>query len=182
MGMGMSVSPQIWQQFVDLVFQNDITKRKQNFDVIMDDTFIHSTKEEHMDDLMDLFKVLRTYGLKILPHKCQFFKKKIVYMGLEFQVKDRKVRYTPLKDRCEAIRNLESPKTLKQTRAFCGMVNFLSSFLPNLRCFLIPIYDLQKNSKKFKWTEEAEKAFKEIKELLFSPPVLRAPNPEGLFN
>ena len=61
MGMGMSVSPQIWQQFVDLVFQDDLIKRKQNLDVIMDDTFIHSTAEEHMDDLMDLFKVLRKY-------------------------------------------------------------------------------------------------------------------------
>ena len=88
MGMGMSVSPQIWQQFVDLVFQDDIIKRKQNFDVIMDDTFIHSTKEEHVDYLMDLFKVLQKYGLKISHHKCQFFKKKIVYMGLEFQVKN----------------------------------------------------------------------------------------------
>ena len=37
----------------------------------MDDTFIHSTKEEHMDDLRDLFKVLQKYGLKISPHKCQ---------------------------------------------------------------------------------------------------------------
>ena len=51
----------------------------------MDDTFIHSTEEEHMNDLMDLFK------------------KKIVYMGLEFQVKDDKVHYTPLKDKCGAI-------------------------------------------------------------------------------
>ena len=42
MGMGMSVSPQIWQQFVDLVFQDDLIKRKQNFDVIMDDTFIRT--------------------------------------------------------------------------------------------------------------------------------------------
>ena len=133
MGMGMSVSPQIWQQFVDIVFQDDITKRKQNFGVIMDDTFIHSTKEENMDDLMDLFKVLCKYGLKISPHKCQFFKKKIVYMGLEFQVKNSKVCYNPLKDKCAVIRNLESPKMLKQTRAFCGMVNFMSSFLPNLR-------------------------------------------------
>ena len=66
MGMGMRVSPQIWQQFVDLVFQDDLIKCKQNFDVIMDDTFIHSTAEEHMDDLMDLFKVLRKYGLKLL--------------------------------------------------------------------------------------------------------------------
>ena len=105
MGMGMSVSPQIWQQFVDLLFQDDLIKRKQNFDIIMNDTFIHSTAEEHMDDLMDLFKVLRKYGLKLSPHKCQFFKKKIVYMGLEFQVQEDKVCYTPLKDKCDAIRN-----------------------------------------------------------------------------
>ena len=116
MGVGMSVSPQIWQQFVDLVLQDDIIKRKQNFDIIMDGTFIHFTKEEHMDGL-------QKYGLKISPHKCQFFKKKIMYMGLEFWVKDSK-------DKCKAIRNLESPKTLKQTRAFCGMVNFLSSSFP----------------------------------------------------
>ena len=131
--MGMSVSPEIWQQFMDLVFQDDLIKHRQNFDVIMDDTFIHSTAGEHMDDLLDLFNVLQKYGLKISPHKCQFFKKKTVYMGLEFQVEDDKVCYTPLKDKCEAIQNLESSKTLKQTRAFCGMVNILSSFLPNLR-------------------------------------------------
>ena len=77
MGMGMSVSPQIWQQFVDLVFQDDLIKRKQNFDVIMDDTLIHSTAEEHMDDLIDLFKVLRKYSLKLSPHKCQFFMKSL---------------------------------------------------------------------------------------------------------
>ena len=38
MGTGISVSPQIWQQFVDLVFQDNLIKCKQNFDVIMDDT------------------------------------------------------------------------------------------------------------------------------------------------
>ena len=130
--MGMSVSPQIWQQFVDLVFQDDLIKCKQNFDVIMNDTFIHSTAEEHMDDLMDLFKVLRKYCLKLSPHKCQFLKKKIVYMGVEFQIQGDKVGYTPLKDKCDAIKNLESPKTLGQTKAFCAMVNFLSSLLPNL--------------------------------------------------
>ena len=83
-------------------------------------------------------------------------------MGLEFQVDDDKVCYTPLKDKCEVIRNLDSLKILKQMRAFCGMVNFLSSFLPNLRRLIIPIYDIQKKSKKFKWTD-------------------KAPTPDGLF-
>ena len=40
---------------------------------------------------------------------------------------------------------------------------------------------MQKKSKKFKWTEEAEKAFNDIKDLLISPPVLKAPIPDGLF-
>ena len=80
-----------------------LIKHKQNFDVIKGDTFIHLTAEDHMDDLMDLFKVLQKYGLKISPHKCQFFKKKIVYMGLEFQVKGDKVCCTPLKNKCKAI-------------------------------------------------------------------------------
>ena len=148
----------------------------------MDDTFIHLTADEHMDDPLDIFKELQKYGLKISPHKCQLFEKKIVYNGLEFQIEDDKVYHTPLKDKCEAIRNLDSSKTLKQTRAFCGMVNFLSSFLSTLRRLLIPIDGLQKKSKKFKWTEEAEKAFNDIKQLLINPPVLKAPTPGGLFH
>ena len=71
---------------------------------------------------------------------------------------------------------------MTQTRAFCGMVNFLSSFLPDLRRLLIPIHDLQKKLKKFKWTEEAEKAYNNIKQLLINPPVLKAPTPDGLFH
>ena len=46
---------------------------------------------------------------------------------------------------------------------------------------MIPIYDLQKKAKKFEWMDEAEKAFHEIKKLLVSPPVLKAPTPDGLF-
>ena len=61
------------------------------------------------------------------------------------------------------------------------MVNFLSSFLPNLRRLLTPIYNLQKKAKEFKWTEEAKKASNEIKQLLINPPVLTAPTPDRLF-
>ena len=58
---------------------------------------------------------------------------------------------------------------------------FSISFLPDLRRLLIPIYDLQNKSKKFKWTDEAEKAFNDIKKLLVNPPVLKAPTLDGLF-
>ena len=57
----------------------------------MDDTFIHSTAEEHMDDLIDLFKILRKYGLKLSPHKCQFFKKKM--FTWDWNSKYKKIKY-----------------------------------------------------------------------------------------
>ena len=179
--MGMSVSPQIWQQFVDLVFQDDLIKRKQNFDVIMDDTFIHSTAEEHMDDLMDLFKVLRKYGLKLSPHKCQFFKKKIVYIGLEFQIQGDKVCYTPLKDECDAIRNLESPKSLRQTRAFCGMVNFYHHFYLTFKGYSYQSMICKRKLKSFNGQMRLKKLLMRLLLLLVSPPVLKAPTPYHLF-
>ena len=40
---------------------------------------------------------------KNVTTQMSIFKRKIVYMGLEFQVEDDKVCYTPLKDKCEAI-------------------------------------------------------------------------------
>ena len=52
----------------------------------MDNTFIHLTA---VDDLMDLFKVLRKYGLKLSPTNVSF-QEKIVYMGLEFQIQEIK--------------------------------------------------------------------------------------------
>ena len=59
------------------------------------------------------------------------------------------------------------------------MVKFISSFY--VWRLLIPIYDLQKKAKMFKWTDEAEKVFNEIKKLLVSLPDLKAPTPDGLF-
>ena len=82
MGIGMSVSPQIWQQFVDLVFQDDLIKHKQNFDVIMDDTFIHSTADGHMDDLLDLFKVITKVQFKDITTQMSILQEKDSIYGI----------------------------------------------------------------------------------------------------
>ena len=179
MGMGMSCSPALWQQFVHIIWEE--LPNKERYKIIMDDILIFSTKEQHWEDLDNLFKVLIKYGLKISPHKCQLFKRELVYMGLQFIVKDGVPHYTAMKDKCDAIRNMQTPKSVKECRTFCGMVNFLSTFCKNLHELSIPIYELTKKRARFQWTNKHQKAFEEIKKLLVKPPVLRMVSGDGIF-
>ena len=180
MGMGMSCSPALWQQFVHIIWEE--LPNKERYKIIMDDILIFSTKEQHWgEDLDNLFKVLIKYGLKISPHKCQLFRNELVYMGLQFIVKDGVAHYTAMKEKCDAIRNMQTPKSVKECRTFCGMVNFLSTFCKNLRELLIPIYNLTKKRACFQWTDKHQKAFEEIKQLLVKPPVLRMVSGDGIF-
>ena len=102
-------------------------------------------------------------------------------MGLKFIIKDNKACYTPMKNKCDAIINLSPPKSIKEVRQFCGMVNFLSSFLPTLRLLLVPIYKLTKKKNLFKWTQECQQAFDIIKDLCTKPPILHMPNQTSKF-
>ena len=96
-------------------------------------------------------------------------------------IKNGKPCFELMKDKCDAIRNMMPLKTVKECRQFCGMVNFLSSFLLKLREYLIPIYALTKKKATFRWSEECQKSFGIIKDALQRPPVLRMPAGTGIF-
>ena len=86
-----------------------------------------------------------------------------------------------MKEKCDAICNMQTPKSVKECHTFCGMVNFLSTFCKNLRELLIRIYELTKKRARFQWTDKHQKAFEEIKQLLVKPPVLRMVSGDAFF-
>ena len=63
LGMGLSVSPAIWQNFIQKVLQ-EIPDHRKNHLAIMDDCLVFSTKYNHLKHLTDLFKALIRNGLK----------------------------------------------------------------------------------------------------------------------
>ena len=69
----------------------------------------------------------------------------------------------PLHSRLEAIQKLRLPITVKGCRSFAGMINFLSIFCQDLQKLLKPIYDLTRKDRPFKWGQEQQIAFEEIK-------------------
>ena len=178
LGMGLSISPAIWQNYIQRVL-NSIPNWRKNFLAIMDDLLIHSKMKDHMKHLTILFKALIKHGLKISPKKCQLFRKSLVYMGHTMMIEDGLPKLTPLKSRVEAILKLDPPKTPKECRSFCGMVNYLSMFMKRLQLILIPIYQITRKGIPFYWADEQQQAFEEIKQILTNAPVLTMPRETG---
>ena len=178
LGMGLSVSPAIWQNFIQTVLE-EIPSYRKHYLAIMDDIMIHSKLSDHMALVVKLFKALIRNGLKISPKKCQLFKTNLVYMGHTMLIEEGLPKLKPLKTRVEAILKIKPPKTIKDCRSFCGMVNYLSIYLKDLQTKLIPIYYLTRKGVPFVWGKEQEKAFQDIKIALTSPPVLVMPDTKG---
>ena len=178
LGMGLSVSPAIWQNFIQKVLQ-EIPDHRKNHLAIMDDCLVFSKKYNHLKHLTDLFKALIRNGLKISPRKCKLLKTSLVYMEHQVSIIDGIPHITPVKSRVDAIVKLDPPKSPKNCKQFCGMVNYLSMFLKDLQTKLIPIYHLTKKGVPFHWGGLQQKAFEQIKKDLTEAPVLAMPNSEG---
>ena len=179
MAMGLSISPAIWQTFINNILRQIPNKNRHI--VIMDDCLEHSKFADHLRNLTNLFQSLIDNDLKISPKKCQFFQTELVYMGLKLLIYNGIPSITPMKDKCEAIRRLDPTKTVRDCRKFCRMVNFLATFLKDLQWILIPIYNLTRKCTKFLWTDECQTAFDHIKCLLSNPLILRMPGMTGTF-
>ena len=169
LGMGLSVSPAIWQTFINKVL-DEIPNRK-HFLAIMDDCMIHSKRKDHLTHLVALLKALIRNGLKISPKKCQLFRQKLTYMGQTLLIKDNIPCITPLRSRVDAIQRLEPPKTPKECKKFCGLINYLSMYLKDLQKRLIPIYNLTRKGVPFEWTDEHQSIFEGLKKDIANPPV-----------
>ena len=102
LGMGLSVSPAIWQNFIQRVLQKNPEYRK-NYLAIMDDILTHSSREDHTGYLIDLFKAIIRNGLKISPRKCKLFKTEFVFMGVIIEIEDGMPKMQPLMSRIDAI-------------------------------------------------------------------------------
>ena len=103
----------------------------------MDDLLVHSTEAEHWLLIEQLFQSMVKNGLS--PKKCQFFKTNLVYMGNEFVISQKNIMVTPLRSRTEVIVRIPTPHTPRQCKSFCGVVNYLALFCPDLQTLLKPI-------------------------------------------
>nr|XP_025617189.1 uncharacterized protein LOC112709521 [Arachis hypogaea] len=170
MPFGLKNAGAMYQRLMDKVFAKQIGK---NIQVYVDD-MVAKTKigNNHLEDLTEIFGQLRKYNMRLNPEKCAFGVQSGKFLG--FMLTSRGIEANP--EKCRAILDMTSPRTIKEVQRLTGRLAALSRFLPCLAskssCFF---QSLKAKQKAFQWTDECEQAFTTLKETLSKPPILHTP-------
>ena len=128
----------------------------------------------HLQELKQLFLRVRKSGLTVKPSKCYFGYNSLDYVG--HNVGQGCLR--TLVDKVKQIVNAPVPKTKKQLRSFLGLAGYYRRFVPSYASVAAPLTDLLRkgSSNKLEWSQAQDSAFKQLKAMLSSQPVLRLPD------
>jgi dsDNA-binding SOS-regulon protein len=145
----------------------------RNIQVYIDDVVVTTRKEESLiSDLQETFDNLNRYKLKVNPTKCSFGVSAGQLLG--FLVSARGIEANP--EKIQAILTMWKPAKLHDVQKLAGRMAALSRFVARLGEKALHFYALMKKSDSiFEWTEEADTAFAQLKNVLSTPPVLVAP-------
>lgn len=162
------------QQLVDSAFQSQIGR---NLEAYVDDMMIKSKDEREMlADISETFHNLRQINMKLNPKKCSFGVEEGKFLG--YIVTSEGIRANLKKT--TAIAEMKSPSTLKEMQSMKGKLAALNHFLAMSAEKSLPFFETLKNITKenkeeYRWTDEAERAFQSLKQLILSLPSLATP-------
>ena len=169
MPFGGKNSVACWQRIVDEALQG--LEFAQAF---ADDVVIWSTddEEEHMRRVRVVLERLHAKGVQISPKKCKLGMQRLEFLGHIVSADG----VEPMWDKVEAITKLPRPTNPSEVRSFIGMATYYCKFLDHYSHVKRPLTELTKKDVKWTWGEAEEEAFRQIKEMLVSAPVLRNPD------
>ena len=123
--------------------------------------------EEHLANLEEVLCRLQVHGLRANKTKCEFFKEKIT---CEHDIDSHGPQKSP--EKVKAALKAPHPCNVAEMRSFLGIVNYYNKFLPNLSTVVHSLNLLLENNRQWKWTEQCDKAFHDVKEMITSEQVL----------
>ncbi|KAL6184764.1 hypothetical protein ACLB2K_046164 [Fragaria x ananassa] len=128
--------------------------------VFIDDILVYSRSEkEHAKHLRIIMHTLRNSQLYVKLSKCEFWLDKVGFLGHVVSVEGLSV--DPQK--VEAVSNWRRPTTVMEIRSFLGLAGYYLRFVQDFSKIAAPLTMLTKKGVKFKWSDQYEQSFQELK-------------------
>ena len=126
---------------------------------------------DHVDDLGNIFGILRKHKLCLNASKCSFGVGSGKFLG--YMVTHRGIEVNP--DQVKVINNLQPPRNPKEVQKLIGMTVALNRFISRSANRCRPFFLLMNKWKGFEWTEECALAFQQLKEYLSRQSITSSP-------
>ena len=157
---GLRVSPYIFQSLLTYVLADLKDIRVISF---LDDCLLVSESvEQHIKDLGRLLKRFEEVNMKFSLDKMFLCNSEVDFMG--FHLVNGMIM--PQSQKLKLIRELQPPKTLRQTRRILGILNYYRRFVKHFAKKAAPITALTRKGQEIVWTEECDAALSALKESL----------------
>ncbi|RVW41521.1 Retrovirus-related Pol polyprotein from transposon 17.6 [Vitis vinifera] len=169
MPFGLCNAPATFQRCMLSIF-SDMVERIM--EVFMDDLTVYGKTFD--DCLLNLKKVLKRCIENDFSKlgKCHFMATSGVVLG--HIISKEGIQVDPAK--IELISKLPSPTTVKEVRQFLGHAGFYRRFIQDFSKIAQPLCALLLKDAEFIWTKACQEAFKRLKSLLTTAPIVRSPN------
>nr|GEW35081.1 reverse transcriptase domain-containing protein [Tanacetum cinerariifolium] len=158
MPFGLKNAGATYQRLMDKAFKGQVGR---NIEVYVDDLVVKShTEAEMVRDIEETFRTLRKVNMKLNPKKCSFGLAEGVFLG--YVVTPEGIK--PCPDKTAAVRQLPSPRTIKEVQSLNEKLASLNRVLSRSAEKSLPLFQtLKKCIKKsdFHWTAEAKQAFQQ---------------------
>ena len=172
---GLKNAAQFFQWFIDKVLHG------LHFSYAYIDNVLIASNilDDHAQHLRAVFQRFQQYGVIVNPSKCELGIDNLQFLG--HQVDSNGIQL--LEAKVKVLQEFPQPESHKKLVEFLGQVNFYHRFIKNCARIIKPLNNLAATVKddvqKLQWTDQATRAFTEIKQALASATLLFHPKQDA---
>ncbi len=174
MFFGGKSNPAVWARAADHVFKHCLDLIRYVDDCILASKAENGKDENtnHLAALADFFDKLSVHNMKINLSKCEFFVKKVKFLGNIITPIGRK----PDDKYIKKLLNFRHPRCIKELRSYLGAIEWISQHIYGMKKLLLPLLPLLHKTNKYEWTDEHQQAFIQVQKTIQNTELLHHPD------